>query len=257
MTRRRLVVLSSAFTLLGIGLLAALIVIGLLKTQFGRNYARDYVTSLISPKVRGKLYVGRITDLSFGGAMIDSIEIRGPDDSLFAAASRVTAKWDPRDLVDKRTLLSLLEVDGLVLHMRKDSTDRWTYKDVFVSGPKKPRVPGAERGFADFIVADSLVLRRSRFILSMPWHPDDSLHGARRDSAIARNLTRQDKEVRRAGSGFERTWRWNNIELVSGYARIADPDSVGRLFQITRLDVDEVDQSLRTGWRPQRCRAGT
>ena len=28
----------------------------------------------------------------------------------------------------------------------------------------------------------------------MPWHPDDSLHGARRDSAIARNLTRTDKD---------------------------------------------------------------
>ncbi len=245
MTRRRLVVLSSAVSLLGLGMLASLVVIGLLKTQLGRNFARDYVERLVAPRIKGKLYIGPISGLSFGGAVIDSVEIRGPNDSLFVAAGRVTAHWDPRDLVDKRTLLSLLELQRLVVHLRKDSTGRWNYKDVFPPGPKKTRVPGAERGWGDYIVADSLVLRQARFILSMPWHPDDSLHGARRDSAIARNLTRKDKEVHRAGSGFERTWRWTNIELRSGYARLADPDSVGRLFQIARLDADEMDPPFR------------
>jgi len=240
-TRRRLVVLSSAFSLLGLGMIASLVVVGVLKTQFGRDFARNYVERLVAPTIKGKLYIGPITGLSFGGATIDSVEIRGPNDSLFAAAGRVTAHWDPRDLIDKRTLISLLEIERLVLHLRKDSTGRWNYKDVFPPGAKKKRVPGAERGWGDYVVADSVVLRRSKFILSMPWHPDDSLHGARRDSAITRNLTRTDKEIRRYGSGFARTWRWNNIELVSGYTRLADPDSVGRLFQIARLDVDEVD----------------
>jgi hypothetical protein len=111
-----------------------------------------------------------------------------------------------------------------------------------------------ERGWGDYVVADSVVLRRATLILSMPWHPDDSLHGARRDSAVTRNLTRTDKEMRRVGSGFERTWRWNNIEVVSGYTRLADPDSVGRLFQIAKLDVDEVDppfkfRNVRGGFR--------
>jgi translocation and assembly module TamB len=228
-------------SLLGLGLLASLVVVGVLKTQFGRNFARDYVEDFIAPKVKGKLYIGRITGLSFGGATIDSAEIRGPDDSLFVALGKVTVRWDPRDLVDKRTLLSLLEIERLIVHLRKDSTGTWNYKRVFPPGPNKKRVPGAERGWGDYVVADSVVLRHSTFILSMPWHPDDSLHGAKRDSAIARNLTRTDKEIRRAGSGFEKTWRWNNIELVSGYTRLADPDSVGRLFQIAKLDVDEVD----------------
>ena len=245
MTRRRIVVLSSAVSLLGLGLLAALVVVGVLKTQFGRNFARDYVEGLIAPKVKGKLHIGRITGLSFGGATIDSAEIRGPDDSLFVALGRVTVRWDPRDLVDKRTLLSLLEIDRLVVHIRKDSTGTWNYKRVFPPGANKKRVPGAERGWGDYVVADSVVLRRAAFILSMPWHPDDSLHGARRDSAVARNLTRTDKEIRRSGSGFERTWRWKNLEVVSGYTRLADPDSVGRLFQIAKLDVDEVDPPFK------------
>ena len=134
MTRRRVVVLSSALTLLGLGMLAALAVISVLKTQFGRNFARDYVQDLVAPRVKGKLFIGAITGLGFGGATIDSVEIRGPDDSLFAATGRLTVHWDPRDLVDKRTLISLLEIEGLVLHMRKDSTDTWNYKYIFPPG---------------------------------------------------------------------------------------------------------------------------
>jgi translocation and assembly module TamB len=235
----------SALSLAGLALLVVLAVVAVLKTQFGRDYARNYVERIVAPSVKGKLHIGRITGLSFGGATIDSVEIRGPDDSVFVTAGRVTAHWDPRDLVDKRTLLSLLEIDRALVHLRKDSTGKWNYNYVFPPGPKTKRVSGAERGWGDYIVADSVVLRRATFLLSMPWHPDDSLHGARRDSAIARNLTRDDKEIRRAGSGFERTWRWNNIELRSGYARLADPDSVGRQFQIARLDADEVDPPFR------------
>ena len=241
MTRRRVVVLSSAFSLLALGVLAGLLVISVLKTQFGRNFARDFVEGRVAPKVRGKLHIGKITGLSFGGATIDSVEIRGPDDSLFIATGKITVRWDPRDLIDKRTLISYLEVDGPYVHLRKSQAGKWNWKDVFPPGPPNKRVPGAERGYADFIVADSVVIKRGTVLVSMPWHPDDSLRGAKRDSAVARNLTRKDKDIRRTASGFEKTWRWNGIELVSGYTRLADPDSVGRLFQIARLDADEFD----------------
>jgi translocation and assembly module TamB len=226
-------------------MIVALIVVAVLKTQFGRNYARDFIQNAIAPRVKGKLYIGRITGLSFGGASIDSAELRGPDDSLFIAVGHVRVEWDARDLVDRRTLIRLLVVDRPIVHLRKNQNDRWTYKDIFVSGPPKPRLPGAERGFSDYIVADSLVVRDGTVLVSMPWHPDDSLRGPKRDSAIVRNLTRRDKDIRRFDNGFERTYRWEQIQLVSGYARIADPDSVGRLFQIHRLDANEFDPPFR------------
>jgi len=240
-TRRRLVVLSSAVTLLGLGLLVVLAVVMLLKTQMGRDYARDIVVRLVAPKVKGKLYVGAISHLSLGSATIDSVEIRDPNDSLFAATGRLSVSLDPRDLVDRRVLLRDVEITNATVHLRKDSTGRWNYDAVFPRGPKSTRVPGAERRWGEYIVADSVTLRNATFLLSLPWHPDDSLHGARRDSAIARNLTRTDKEIRRIGTGFERLYRWKHIQLAASYVRLADPDSVGRLFQIARLDADETD----------------
>ena len=74
------------------GLLVAIVVAGVLKTQFGRDFARNYVEELVAPKVKGKLHIGRITGLSFGGATIDSAEIRGPDDSVFVALRRITVR---------------------------------------------------------------------------------------------------------------------------------------------------------------------
>lgn len=245
MTRRRTVVLSSAFSLLGLVFIGGLAVMSVLKTQFGRNYARSYIERLVAPNVKGKLHIGQISGLGFGGATIDSVEIRDPDDSLFVAAGQLTVRWDPRDLIDKRTLISYLQIDAPVVHLRKHPNGVWNYKMVFPPGPPKKRLPGAERGFGDFIVADSVVLHNGTFLLSMPWHPDDSLRNAKRDSAITRNLTRPDKHIRRVGSGFERTWSWTGIELISGYTRLADPDSVGRLFQVAKLDADEFDPPFK------------
>ena len=91
----------------------------------------------------------------------------------------------------------------------------------------------------------------------MPWHPADSLRGARRDSAIAVNLAREDAEVVRAADdtahegaatgreAFARTRRWTSLDWASNGVRLADPDSTGRRFGIARLDVIESDPPFR------------
>src|SRR5262249_46476174 len=59
--------------------------------------------------------------------------------------------------------------------------------------------------------------------------PDDSLRGAKRDSAIRFTLARKDKEIRRVvdegKTGFARTWRWTAGYAVVSRMRMADPDS--------------------------------
>ena len=88
----------------------------------------------------------------------------------------------------------------------------------------------------------------------MPCHPADSLgKGARRDSAVRATLSAQQRcdtvrcwgEVRRAGTGFMRTWRWTGIELALAQARIKDPDSATRHFAIAQLSMQESDPPLR------------
>lgn len=251
MTRRRVVAVASALSLLVLGLLAALAVVSVTQTSFGRERVRRLLMHYAA-RSSGKIYIGRLGGGLITGVTIDSLEIRGPDDSLFVATGRITVDYDPRDFLDRRILLSRVEVEHPVVHMRRHANGVWNWRQIFPEGKKGP--PRTERGFGDFIVIDSAVVRDGTFTLTLPWSPDDSLRGARRDSAVAYNLGRRDREVRRTGDGLARTYRWTRLSYVSPYIRIADADSAGRYFGISRLDVREADppflfSNLRGGAR--------
>lgn len=237
MTRRRAVVLASAFTMLALGIIVTGIIVAVTQTDYGRGKIRAFVLEQLAPSVHGKLYVGRLGGSLLTGITIDSVEIRDPSDSLFVSTGRITIEYDPRDLWDKRVLLKRVEVEHPVVVIRKDSTDTWNWRRVFPSGP--PSAPKAERGFGDYIVIDSALVSDASVILTLAWAPHDSLRGARRDSAIAENLARTDTEIRRSGSFFTHSYRWSNANVALSAARIADPDSAGQSFTVARLDVDE------------------
>lgn len=242
LSRRRLVVFTSAAALLTMGLLATLVVVSATQTEFGRTRVRDYLQRTIAQKVHGRMYIGAIGGGMLTGVTVDSIEIRGPDDSLFVATGRVTVTYDPRDLLDKRVLLSRLEVEHPVVRIKKEADGEWNFRHIFPQGPAGPA--RRDRGFGDFIVIADAAVHDAAFTLVMPWAPDARLRGARRDSAIAHNLARTDNEIRREGAGFMRSWRWRRGEIRSNYVRLADPDSAGRLFALTALAVAGADPPI-------------
>jgi translocation and assembly module TamB len=233
--------------LLGLLVLGAVVVAT--QTEFGRERIRQLVVGQLAGamKGRGTLYVGRISGSFIAGLTIDSLELRDSEDSLFVAAGAVRVRYDVRDILDKRILLSHLEVERPVVNLRRHVERDWNYERIFKSGaskpaPVRPTIPGVrERGLGDFIVIDSAVIRGGTFVLTEPWSPPDSLVGARRDSAVRVALASTEHEIRRTGEGLKQTRRWNRIELRSPHVRIADPDSAGMLFIVGRLDVEESD----------------
>jgi translocation and assembly module TamB len=244
MTRRRLVALVSAAALLGLGFLAVLVAVLITQSGTGRDYVRELLLTRLKGSVNGRMYVGRISGGLLTGVVVDSIEIRDENDSLFLRTGRVTVSYDPRDLWDRRVLLGSVDVENPVVHLRRYENGQWNHKRIFRRGDKGPRARTGP-SFGDYIVARAVEIHDASFYLTMPWHPADSLRGARRDSAIARNLARPEAEIRRAGKGFTRTWRWKQAQVVASYARIADPDSVGKAFIVDHLDVDEADPPFR------------
>jgi translocation and assembly module TamB len=97
-------------------------------------------------------------------------------------------------------------------------------------------------------VFDSVRARAGTFLLSLRWHPDDSLRGAKRDSAVRYNLARADHDIDRTADGFKKKYTWTNIYGFLSHARIADPDSdrqYGRLISVDTLHVDEFDPPFK------------
>ncbi|NUQ19560.1 MAG: translocation/assembly module TamB [Gemmatimonadaceae bacterium] len=240
MSRRRFVAMVSGLSLVVLGLLVGLVVVLVTQTPYGRDRVRDIVESRLKPAVHGRLYVGKIHGGLLGGVVVDSLEIRDPEDSLVMASGPIRLEYDPRDLLDKRVLLTYAELTRPVFYARRHENGDWNFRRTF-PGKKGPDVPKVERGFGDFIVADSVTIHDGSFILTMPWHAPDSLRGAKLDSAVRTTLASDDHEVQKTSEGYAKTWRWTGINVESPYVRIADPDSVGQLFTANAMSVRESD----------------
>ena len=239
MSRRRKVVLSSAAILIGAMLVVVLLVVGGTQTDFGQERVRSFVQSWLSAKVRGRMYVGRISGGLLNGVVIDSIEIRDENDSLFLATGRVFVRYELRDLFDKRVVVRLLEVEHPNVHLRYYPDGKWNFERIFPAGQPAPL--GRRRGFGEFVRLDSAMITDAKFAVTIPWRVLGNPPQRVRDSIITAALTDPAREVERAGSGFTRTWRWERGNVALGPSRLADPDSASRVFTVRDLSVKGLD----------------
>ena len=243
MTRRLRIVLASAIVLVGLLLIVGLSFVGVTRTNFGQERVRQMVANMLEGRVKGKVYLGRMTGGFFNGVTIDSVEIRDDEDSVFFASGPITVTYDARDLFDRRILLSSLDVTRPFVHLRQHENGEWNWRRIFPASVAKQK--RNERGFGEYVVVDTSAIHDARITLTLPWHPPDSLRGAKRDSAIRFELTRPDHEIRRTREGFARTWRWTNAQADLGLARVADPDTLGRLFRLRKASFVENDPPFR------------
>lgn len=238
MTRRRFIAVVSLCTLVVLGLIGVLVGVYTTRSDSGQANLRRWIENRVAASMKGKLYIGRMSGNFVTGITIDSLELRDDEDSLFVATGRVKLDYDARDLIDRRLRFRNVEVENPVIVLRQHENWSWNFKRMFGSGGPRQK-GGPERGFGDYIVIDSTHVRNASFRLTIPWHPDDSLRGARRDSAVRVNMARKDHEVRRTREGYTQTYRWTNAYAAVPYMRIADPDSAGRLFVIDTLHAIE------------------
>ena len=236
MERRRHVALASAIVLLLMGTSLAAALGGLTRSDRGREWIRAQAERALGAATRGKIHIGALGGSFFTGLTIDSLEFREPNDSIFLAAGPIRVTYDPRDIVDGMIVLRSLDVQHPFVRLQRRH-DEWNYRSIFPAGPD---VPGPRRGFGSRITLANVRIRGGEVRLGLPWSPDDSLHGARRDSAIAAALADTLRGVRRLGPNeFEKVWKWSGIAAQLAHAHLADPDTSGHHFEIARLDVAE------------------
>lgn len=236
MGRRRHVALASAIVILLMGSALAAALGGLTRSVAGREWIRAQVQRALAGVTRGKIHIGALGGSFFTGLTIDSLEFREPNDSLFLATGPVRLTYDPRDIVDGVIALRSLDVQRPFVRLQRRNND-WNYRAIFPAG--KPST-GPRRGFGSRISLANVRVRGGEVLLELPWAPDDSLHGVRRDSAITAALADTAAGVHRIGPNeYEKVWKWSGIALQLAHAHVADPDTAGHHFEIARLDVVE------------------
>ncbi|MDE3151599.1 MAG: translocation/assembly module TamB domain-containing protein [Gemmatimonadota bacterium] len=239
MSRRRIVLYVSLGLVLALVTAVGTGVLVLTRSGWGQDQVRRLVQRQLASAVHGHVYVGRITGSYLGSVTLDSLEIRDAEDSLFVASGRVSVEYDPRDIMDKRLLFTHVDVRHPTVYLRQHENWDWNFNQIFRHGRVGPKATGPQYG--DYVVLDSVRLHDATFLVTQPWHPDDSLHGAKRDSAIAAALASRTVEIRRRREGFARTRRWTHIDAELAHARLNDPDSAGRFIVVDNLKADEQD----------------
>ncbi|MFL5482201.1 MAG: translocation/assembly module TamB domain-containing protein [Gemmatimonadaceae bacterium] len=243
MTRRLRIAIGSAIILFGLIMIVVLGFIGITHTSVGQERVRSMIATLLEGKVKGRVYLGHLSGGLVGGVTIDSVEIRDDEDSVFFASGPITVAYDPRDLLDRRILFSRVEAQRPYVHLRQHENGEWNFRRIFPASVEKQQ--RNQRGFGQYIVADTSIVRDARMDLTLPWHLSDTLRGYKRDSAVRYELTRKDHEIHKTREGYARTWRWSDIDADLGYARIADPDTVGRLIRIRNVSLTETDPPFK------------
>ena len=248
MTRRNFIALVSLCVLLALGALVVGVAVFVTQSEYGQTAMRQAIEAQVKSSISGKVHIGRISGSFLTGVTIDTLELRDDEDSLFVATGRVTLRYDPRDLVDRRLYFRSVELEHPAIVLRQHENWQWNYRRLFRLGASKAKQKGPERGFGDFIILDSVHIRNGgSFRLTIPWHADDSLHGVRRDSAIRVNVARKDHEIRRTREGVTQTYRWTNAYAFLSHIRLAVPDTAGQQFVIDTLHVDESTPPFK--WR--------
>lgn len=251
MRRRKLVALVGLVTIAAIALVAIAVVGVGVGTAPGREMVRGIIQKQLEGQVKGTIHLGKAGGGLLRGFTLDSFAIRDDQDSILVSMGKVSLDYDPRDLMDRRLLLRNVTVENLVVRLQQHANGDWNFERIFRDGggPSVADIPG--RSFGDYVVLDSVRVKNGEFILTMPWEPNDTLTGAKRDSAIKRNLENPEREVRRSSEGFTRTYRWSEIDGFITHARIQHPDSgrFGREFHIAELNVEEREPpfSFRNG----------
>ena len=243
MRRRHLVVLVSTVTLLtSLFVLAVTIGVGV-GTDAGREQIKNLIELQLRGRVHGKVHIGKVSGGLLTGFTLDTFAIRDLEDSLLISTGKVSLDYDPRDLMDRRLLLRNVKVEHPILRLRQYEKGDWNFQRIFASKKSNtPEVPG--RGFGDFVVLNDVQVKDLTFLLERPWEPDDTLSGAKRDSAIRVNMANPMREIRRNTDGFTHTWRWSHLTADLPHVRIADPDSsekFGQLFEVASIRMDELE----------------
>lgn len=236
-SRRRTIVLATAAVLLGFMVMIVGAIAGLTQTDRGRAFIMRLVVPTIAAGIPGKLYVGRVSGTLFTDITIDSLELREASGAPFLSTGRIHLEYDPRDLLDRRIVIKLLDVTHPTVTLTDYGQDDWSWKRALRKATRGPRLPQRPGSFGQYIVIDTAAVHDGTLVARLPWTLSDTLKGAKRDSALRYNLTRLDGEIRQEDNRLVRVWRFVRGEAAFGRIRLADPDSAGQKVVTRKFDV--------------------
>ena len=224
-------------TLIGVLLVAFVLVT---QSAFGRERVRQVAVQIAERYLLGSLHLGA---LRFGpgcALAIDSVSLRGPDDSLLVALGPTRATCRFGALIQQRLVVTSLDVARPYVVVRQAPSGVWNWSRA-IRPDTSPPTPST--GPARVVVDGSVHVSQGAVFLEVPWAPPDSLRGAARDRAIAAALASHLPVVRRVGTALVRRRAITAITIDAPLIRTEIGDTTA-IANLTSLSVAVDDPPL-------------
>ncbi|MFN2397095.1 MAG: hypothetical protein ABR543_00385, partial [Gemmatimonadaceae bacterium] len=234
----RRVFLIAVTAILGLVLLAAVVVLVVSNTGFGRERVRGFALGALRDKAHGFVRIGRVEGNLLTGMTLHDVTITDSAGLPFVSAERVTARYDLVGLIGKRVALSDVHLVRPLIVLSKATGGEWNFRRIF---PRDSAAkPDTTFGFGDWITFRHVTLENGRFMVRLPWSPSDSISAAQRDSAIAAALGGTGRSLIEPAPGAQPASYQRVLDFRSLYARLPGirlkhPDSSGIAIEVASL----------------------
>lgn len=209
-------------------------VMTLTNTDWGRERVRRIALGALRKSVHGVVHVGAIHGNLLEEIILEDLVITDSAGRPFLAVQRARAQYDIPDLLRKHIDLASLALEQPVIVLSKlpGSDSLWNFERIFPpSGTKDTTL-----GFGSWISMSNVRLTDGRVTVRMPWSPSDTLTAAQRDSAIRVALAGETRShVIEVPNGYQSVMDFQKIQAALPRIRLADPDTVVRLFRVGDL----------------------
>lgn len=219
--------------LTGLVVLAAVAVLVITQTEFGRERVRRIAAGALASSAHGIVKVGPIHGNLLTGATIDGISISDSTGAPFFRADTVTIRYSLRGLLRQRVELAHVRLVRPVVVLDRPPGLAWNFSRIFPSDTTKPPT---RQGFGAWINVRDLTVVSGRVLVKNEWRPPDSLRGEARRLAL-RDALSPDNRMRivQVPGGYQSIQDYRRIDGHFDRLRLAHPDSAAMIFDVSRL----------------------
>ncbi|HET7565937.1 MAG TPA: translocation/assembly module TamB domain-containing protein, partial [Gemmatimonadaceae bacterium] len=213
--------------------LAVIAIAVITQTDFGHERVRRLAVNELDKLTDGTTHIGTVSGNLLSGATITDFTLTDTAGHPFISADTVKAHYSLRPFFSQKIILTGITLVDPVVVLDKPPDGTWNWERILFP-PKPPHPPSLGWGswitLHDVTIVDGTVTARS------PWHPNEKLTGAARDSALHAALSGDTRlRVVQVPGGYQKVIRFDSLDAHLPYIRLADPDSTIRLVEADRL----------------------
>lgn len=215
-------------------LLALGLVLGVTRTEWGRERIIELTVDALGSRIEGELVIGRISGNLLTGARIYDLSIRDPNGERFLDVDSAYIRYEvPTLLGGDMVLRDLVLYHPRLLLTKLPGDTLWNYRRVLPPGEGPDSTGGRATILRDAALHDADIVVRTA------WEPDEDLEQAARDEAIRLALSDTSPlVVTQTPAGLVREMRFMVDSLALPHGVIASRERGGNYFRISQFAGD-------------------